>query len=172
MVSVPPRMAQKPIGISRFDKGILARVDIRDMTGMNSAVAPTFCIIPEIRPTVPETRGTILPAVLPPILRIRAATTVITAGAVQPRAEDHDRDDGQHSIGCEAVEKFGCRNKSQQADHHHDRNRRDIDTHKLGYEKTDGGSQDEQHQHHVAIECQARFHGYAAVVTPNKDALS
>jgi hypothetical protein len=70
MVSVPPRMAQKPMGMSRRDKGISVRMEMRDMTGIKRAVAPTFCIIPEIIPTVPDTRGTMRDAVFPPTLRM------------------------------------------------------------------------------------------------------
>ena len=77
MVSVPPRIAQVPMGMSRRDSGISVRDEMRDITGRNSAVAPTFCITPEIRPTVPDTSGTIRPTVLPPTLSIHLETTVI-----------------------------------------------------------------------------------------------
>ncbi len=78
MVMVPPMMAQKPIGISRRDKGISVRTEMRETTGRNNAVAPTFCIRLEITPTVPEINGMMRLAVLPPIRNMKAATTVIT----------------------------------------------------------------------------------------------
>ena len=84
MVMVPPMMAQKPIGISRRDSGISVRTDIRDTTGRNNAVAPTFCIRLDIPPTVPEINGIIRLAVFPPIRKINAATTVITPVRSRP----------------------------------------------------------------------------------------
>ena len=60
MVMVPPRIAQKPIGISMRDCAMLVRTETRETTGRNRAVAPMFWIIPEIPPTVPEISGTIL----------------------------------------------------------------------------------------------------------------
>ena len=57
MVTVPPRMAQKPIGISSRDIGSPERAEMRDTTGRNSAAAPTFCAEREMKPTVPEMIG-------------------------------------------------------------------------------------------------------------------
>ncbi len=81
---VPPMMAQKPIGISSRESGISVRVEIRETTGRNNAVAPTFCIRLEIPPTVPDINGMILLAVLPPIRNMKAATTVITPVLSRP----------------------------------------------------------------------------------------
>ena len=74
MVMVPPRMAVKPMGISKRDMGIPERAEIRDTTGRKSAAAPTFCMNEEIKPTVAEMIGIIRDSVVPPILRIKAAT--------------------------------------------------------------------------------------------------
>ena len=74
MVMVPPRMAQKPIGISSRDMGSLVRAEMRLTTGRNSAAAPTFCMNDEITPTVPEISGMMRVSVLPPMRMIKAAT--------------------------------------------------------------------------------------------------
>ena len=66
IVMVPPRMAQKPIGITRRDSGSPVREAIRDTTGRNSAAAPTFCMNDDTTATVPETSVMILRSVLPP----------------------------------------------------------------------------------------------------------
>ena len=77
MVTVPPRMAQNPIGISNLDIGILVRRLIRLTTGKNSAAAPTFCIKLEMIPTVPDTKGVIRVSVEPPFFRIQLATRLM-----------------------------------------------------------------------------------------------
>ena len=59
IVMVPPRIAVKPIGISRRDKGIPERAEILATTGKKSAAAPTFCMNDEIKPTVAEITGII-----------------------------------------------------------------------------------------------------------------
>ena len=84
MVIVPPVIAQNPMGISSRPKGILLRVAIREMTGRKSAVAPTFCMNPEITPTVPDTSGMIRVSVRPPMRRIAAAMTVMTPVRSRP----------------------------------------------------------------------------------------
>jgi hypothetical protein len=66
MVMVPPRMAQKPMGISSRDMGSLVRAEMRLTTGRNSAAAPTFCMNDEMTPTVPEMSGMMRASVLPP----------------------------------------------------------------------------------------------------------
>ncbi len=66
MVSVPPRMAQNPMGISRRDRAIPVRVEMRLTTGRNSAAAPTFCMKLEMTATVPETMGMTRFSLLPP----------------------------------------------------------------------------------------------------------
>ena len=58
-VIVPPRIAQKPIGISKRLMGSSVRTEIRLTTGKNNAAAPTFCMKLEIKPTVPEMIGMI-----------------------------------------------------------------------------------------------------------------
>ncbi len=70
-------MAVKPIGINKRDIGTPDLEEIRLTTGMNKAAAPTFCIKEEIKPTVEETIGMILPSDLPPFFKINAATLVI-----------------------------------------------------------------------------------------------
>jgi len=77
MVTVPPRMAQKPIGISRRDMGSPERAEMRLTTGRNRAAAPTFCMNEEMMATVPEMMGMMRVSVLPPILRMKAATLLI-----------------------------------------------------------------------------------------------
>jgi len=74
IVTVPPRMAQKPIGISSRDIGILVRLLIRLTTGKKSAAAPTFCMKLEIRPTAPDMSGVIRLSVVPPLRSIQFAT--------------------------------------------------------------------------------------------------
>ena len=77
MVTVPPNMAQKPIGMSIRDIGILVRRLIRLTTGKNKAAAPTFCIKLEIIPTVPEISGVMRVSVLPPLASIQLATRLM-----------------------------------------------------------------------------------------------
>ena len=77
MVTVPPRMAQKPIGISNRDMGKPERADIRLTTGIKSAAAPTFCINEEITATVLEIIGMMRFSVLPPTFKMKAATVFI-----------------------------------------------------------------------------------------------
>ena len=48
MVIVPPKIAQNPIGMSKRDRGMAVRRDIRLATGKNKAAAPMFCIKLEI----------------------------------------------------------------------------------------------------------------------------
>ena len=77
MVMVPPRIAVKPIGISRRDMGRPERAEIRETTGRNSAAAPTFCMNEDMTPTVAEIIGIMRFSVVPPVLRIKAATLLI-----------------------------------------------------------------------------------------------
>ena len=77
MVSVPPRIAQKPIGISRRDIGNPVRAEMRPTTGRNSAAAPTFCMKPEITPTEPAMAGTMRRSECPARRRIAAATRLM-----------------------------------------------------------------------------------------------
>ena len=70
IVIVPPRIAQKPIGISRRERGIPVRAEIRLTTGRNSAAAPMFCMKLDMTPTVPEMMGMIRRSVFPPTRRI------------------------------------------------------------------------------------------------------
>ena len=74
---VPPRMAQKPIGIRSRDMGRPVLVETRLTTGKKRAAAPTFCMKLEITPTVEEIRKMIRDSVLPPTLVIHAATVDI-----------------------------------------------------------------------------------------------
>ena len=77
MVTVPPKIAQNPIGINKRDIGNFAREEIRETTGKKSAAAPTFCINDEINATVPEIMGIIRFSEVPPIFKIKAATLLI-----------------------------------------------------------------------------------------------
>ena len=70
IVIVPPRIAQKPIGISRRERGMPVRVEIRLTTGRNRAAAPMFCMKLEMTPTVPEMMGMIRSSVFPPTRRM------------------------------------------------------------------------------------------------------
>ena len=70
MVMVPPRIAQKPIGISRREREMPVRVEIRLTTGRKSAAAPMFCMKLEMTPTVPEMMGMMRFSVLPPTRRM------------------------------------------------------------------------------------------------------
>ena len=67
-VMVPPRIAQKPTGMSRRESGLRVRVAMRLTAGKKSATAPMFCINAEIRLTVPAmtaiSRVSVLPASL------------------------------------------------------------------------------------------------------------
>ncbi len=78
IVTVPPKIAQNPIGINKRLRGILVCPEIRLRTGKNNAVAPTFCINPEIVPTVPETTGITEFSDFPPIFIMKPATLFIT----------------------------------------------------------------------------------------------
>jgi len=77
MVMVPPRIAQKPIGISRRDMGRFVRAETRATTGRNSAAAPTFCMKLEMKPTVLETAGMMRASVRPATFRMKPATLPI-----------------------------------------------------------------------------------------------
>ncbi len=66
IVIVPPRMAQKPIGITSRSIGRWVRADMRETTGKYNAAAPTFCMNDETTATEPETSETICFSVLPP----------------------------------------------------------------------------------------------------------
>ena len=70
IVMVPPRIAQKPIGISRREREMPVRVEIRLTTGRNRAAAPMFCMKLEMTPTVLEMMGIIRFSVLPPTRRM------------------------------------------------------------------------------------------------------
>jgi len=70
MVTVPPKIAQKPIGIKRRDMGKPERAEIRLTTGIKRAAAPTFCMKDEIKPTVLETIGIIRFSDVPPIFKL------------------------------------------------------------------------------------------------------
>ncbi len=63
---VPPRMAQKPIGISRRESGMFVRIAMRPTAGRKSAAAPIFCMKLEIMAMVVEMiaikRASVLPA--------------------------------------------------------------------------------------------------------------
>ena len=77
MVMVPPRIAVKPIGISKRDIGRPERAEIRETTGRNNAAAPTFCIKEEMKPTVAEIIGIMRVSVVPPTFRMKAATLLM-----------------------------------------------------------------------------------------------
>jgi hypothetical protein len=84
MVTVPPRMAQKPMGMSSRDMGRPVRDEIRLTTGRNSAAAPTFCMKLEMKPTVPEMMGMMRFSVEPPALRMKPASLPITPVLSRP----------------------------------------------------------------------------------------
>ena len=74
MLSVPPRIAAKPIGISRREAGMCVRFAIRSMAGRNSAAAPTFCMNAEMPPTTPDTVPIRRFSLLPPTRMIGLMT--------------------------------------------------------------------------------------------------
>ena len=74
MVMVPPRMAQKPIGMSRRDIGSPVRAEMRLTTGRKSAAAPTFCMKLEMKPTEPEMAGMMRASVRPATFRMVPAS--------------------------------------------------------------------------------------------------
>ena len=76
-VTVPPRMAQKPMGMSSRDMGRPERAEMRLTTGRNRAAAPTFCMKLEMMPTVPEMMGMMRFSVVPPTSRMKEATLLI-----------------------------------------------------------------------------------------------
>jgi hypothetical protein len=84
IVTVPPRMAQKPIGISSLDNGSPVRAEMRLTTGRNRAAAPTFCMKLEMMATVAEMSGMMRRSVRPPCLRIRPATVFMTPVLSRP----------------------------------------------------------------------------------------
>lgn len=51
-VNVPPRIAEKPMGISNRDRGISNLLLIRCIAGGNNAAAPIFCMKLEMPATV------------------------------------------------------------------------------------------------------------------------
>ncbi len=71
---VPPKIAQKPIGIKSRERGMSVRLEILETTGIYSAAAPTFCIKLDITPTELEIMGIIRFSVLPPYFKIIAAS--------------------------------------------------------------------------------------------------
>ena len=77
MVMVPPRIAQKPMGISRRDIGSPVRAEMRLTTGRNSAAAPTFCMKLEMTPTAPDIAGMTRASVRPAYFRMAPATRPI-----------------------------------------------------------------------------------------------
>ena len=84
IVKVPPKIAQKPIGISNCESGISVLTEILLTTGKNRAAAPTFCIKLEIIPTLLETIGTILVSLFLPYFSIVAATLLIKPALSRP----------------------------------------------------------------------------------------
>jgi hypothetical protein len=84
MVSVPPRIAQNPMGISRRDSAMPVRVEMRLTTGRNRAAAPTFCMKLEIMATVADTMGTTRFSLLPPSFNMYAAKRVINPVRSRP----------------------------------------------------------------------------------------
>ena len=74
MVTVPPRIAQNPMGMSSRDMGRPVRAEIRLTTGRNRAAAPTFCMKLEMTPTVPEIMGMMRASVVPPTRMMKLAT--------------------------------------------------------------------------------------------------
>ena len=77
IVKVPPKIAQKPIGISKRESGISVLTEILLTTGKNKAAAPTFCIKLEIMPTLLETIGTNRASLFLPCLNIIEASLLI-----------------------------------------------------------------------------------------------
>ena len=81
-VMVPPRIAQKPMGISISDSEIFMVLLTLLMAGRNKAAAPMFCIKLEIPATVTPiaitTRDELFPAILTTGLTIRLMRAVLS----------------------------------------------------------------------------------------------
>ena len=73
IVTVPPKIAQNPIGIRSREIGKLPLRAILEITGRKSAAAPMFCIKLEIQPTDAEMIVITRPSVRPPNFRILPA---------------------------------------------------------------------------------------------------
>jgi hypothetical protein len=76
-VNVPPRMAQKPMGIRRSERGILSFLLTRWIAGRNRAAAPMFCMKLEMPATVTEMAITIRDVELPAILNTGETTRLM-----------------------------------------------------------------------------------------------
>ncbi len=83
-VSVPPMMAQKPIGMRIRDGTTPTRLDTRSAAGRKRAAAPMFCIMLEITPTVPEMRIMMRFSLAPASLMMGPATWFITPVLSRP----------------------------------------------------------------------------------------
>ncbi len=73
IVTVPPKIAQNPIGMSSRDIGRLPLRAILDTTGRKSAAAPMFCMKLEMHPTDAEMIVMTRPSVRPPNFKILPA---------------------------------------------------------------------------------------------------
>ena len=103
--------------------------------------------------TVLEMIGMMRVSVVPPTLRMNAATLRHDAGLVQSGTDDHDRDDRHHRIGGEAVEQVLVVHQTlrqphrggeqrRQAQQHHDGGGRHVDADDLEREQVDGQQQE------------------------------
>ena len=78
IVRVPPRIAQKPIGISSLDRGIPVRVEMRLTAGRNRAAVPMACMKLATSPATPEIIGMTRRSLLPATRRMYETRWVIT----------------------------------------------------------------------------------------------
>ena len=156
MVMVPPRMAQKPMGISRRDMGRPERAEMRLTTGRNRAAAPTFCMKQEMTPTVPEMIGMMRVSVVPPILQDKGGDLAHDAGLVQPGADDHHGDDRHDRVLAKPSNRCSVahqpllqphpgREQRGQPQQHHDGDGGHVHTDHLEGEQIDGQQQENTH---------------------------
>ena len=79
-MTVPPKIAQNPIGMSSRDIGKLPLRAILETTGRKSAAAPMFCMKLEMHPTDAEMIVITRPSVRPPNFKILPAAWLIIDG--------------------------------------------------------------------------------------------
>ncbi len=152
MVMVPPRMAVKPIGISKRDMGRPERADMRDTTGRKRAAAPTFCMNEEINPTVAEMIGMMRHSVVPPTFRMNAATLLmipvlsspapmIMTAMIEITALEENPSNRCLLSTSPCSRPMNGASKRGQPKQHHNRNGRDVDADDLKGEKVDRQNQ-------------------------------
>ena len=134
IVSAPPITMAAAIGISRRDIDRPVREDRREATGRYSAITDGFCMKDELSPATArgQQQQALLDAVRAP--QQPGGEPVERAGAVQPGAEDHRRDDADHRVAGEAVEQVLGGDQAGQAEQHQHHQRDQVGAHALEQE--------------------------------------